>query len=205
MALGDDYATRAELAAAFRIGDADDDDQLDLAITAASQWVTQYCDRDFNQADSATARTFHAFSSGMVWVDDISTTTGLLVATDDGDDGTYETLWVSTDYQLEPLNGMVGGLTGWPYTHIRAVGESVYPTGVDRPAVQITARWGWPAVPAAVKQATLILAARLYKRRDSAEGVLAGFDFGPVRVGTRLDPDVEMLLSPYRKTTVRVG
>jgi hypothetical protein len=36
--------------------------------------------------------------------------------------------------------------------------------------------------------------------------VIGGFsDFGPVRVGTRLDPDVEQLLAPYRRIAVLVA
>ena len=206
MALGDPYITSPELAEAFRIGDSDEDIQLDLAASAASSWVTSWCGRGFNKAAEASARTFHASNSGLVWVDDIATASGLIVATDDTDDGAYETTWASTDYQLEPLNGMVDGMSGWPYTRIRAVESTTYPYTTSRPAVQVTAVWGWPAVPDAVKQATMILAARIYKRRDSAEGVLGGFgDFGPVRVGTRLDPDVEMLLSPYRKQPALVA
>ena len=64
----------------------------------------------------------------------------------------------------------------------------------------MVARW---FVSGASKLATLIQAARLFKRKESPEGVLGGNDFGIVRVGTRVDPDVEMLLAPYRY--LRVG
>lgn len=198
MALGDTYASLSELKSQFSIGDSDDDSELLIALSAASSWVTSFCGRDFNKAASATARVFYASpTASVVWVDDISSTTGLIVKTDTSGDGTFDTTWSATDYQLEPLNGVSFGLTGWPYTVIRSVGSRVWPNHA-RSGVEVTAAWGWPAVPDRVKQATLIMAARLYKRRFSPEGVLGGFDaFGPVRVGTRLDPDVEAMLSIF--------
>lgn len=200
MALGDDYATLTELKSEFDIGDADDDTELLLSLSAATTWVTGYCQRDFNAAGAATARVFYPDHSCIVNVDDISTTTGLIVKTDSGDDGTYETTWSASDYQLEPLNQVVAGVTGWPYTRIRAVDLQRFPSSSHHAPVQVTANWGWPSVPSTVKKATLIMAARFYKRRFSPEGVLGGFDaFGPVRVGSRTDPDVEALLLPYRK------
>ena len=207
MALGDPYASTAELSAIFRIGDSDDDIELDNAVKAASRWVTRWCGRDFNRAGAASTRTFRPTGRTETYVDDIATTTGLVVAVDTGDDGTYETTWVvDTDYVVTPLNGTYGGFTGWPYTGIRRVSGLYWPTLSDRAALSVTAEWGWPAVPADIKQATLIMAARLYKRRDSPEGVLGGLgDFGPVRVGSRLDPDVEMLLDPYRLTPLAVA
>jgi hypothetical protein len=61
----------------------------------------------------------------------------------------------------------------------------------------VTARWGWSAVPAAVKTATVLRAVNLFKRKDAPHGV-AGFDgFGVVRL--RQDPDVMVLLQPYAR------
>lgn len=202
MPLGDDYATTAELKSEFRITDADDDFELAAALSAASTWVTTYCDRDFNQAAAASARIFYPANCQVVNLDDVATTTSLVVKTDEGDDGTYETTWTASDYQLEPLNQMANGLTGWPYTRLRAVGSYRFPTAKVAP-VQVTAIWGWPSVPAPVRKATLLYAAALYKSRDSAEGVLSGFgDFGPIRVGTLLDNRVATLLAPFRKHPV---
>jgi hypothetical protein len=47
--------------------------------------------------------------------------------------------------------------------------------------------------PTHIEQATLIQAARLYKRRNSPEGVAGFGEMGVVRVST-LDPDVEALI-----------
>ena len=47
-----------------------------------------------------------------------------------------------------------------------------------------------------VQQAVLLLAARLYKRRQSPEGVAGWEDMGAVRIISR-DPDVERLIEQY--------
>lgn len=52
-------------------------------------------------------------------------------------------------------------------------------------------------VPAALREATLLLTSRLFRRRLSPEGVAGFGDFGAVRV-TRLDPDIETMITPYR-------
>ncbi|GGN96150.1 hypothetical protein GCM10010112_87140 [Actinoplanes lobatus] len=67
--------------------------------------------------------------------------------------------------------------------------------GFDR--VRITAEWGWPAVPADIREATKLLATRLYLRKDSPDGTAGVGEWGPVRVAAS-DPDVRALLEPFR-------
>lgn len=207
MAVGDPYVSIADVKSELAISDAVDDVEIAVAVDAASEWVTSWCGRDFNVADSVSARVFYPSTRHRVAVDDIASTSGLVVAIDQGNDATYETTVAATMYQLEPVNGLVAGRSGWPYTSVRLVQSLHFPAYADRRApVQITALWGWPSVPAAVKKATLIMASRLFKRRLSPEGILGGLEgFGAVRVGTRLDPDVEMLLAPYRRRPVLVA
>jgi hypothetical protein len=64
--------------------------------------------------------------------------------------------------------------------------------------VRITGVWGWVSIPTAVKQATILQASRIFKRNDSPLGVAGFGDMGVVRVGARLDPDVQHLVDPYR-------
>lgn len=203
MALGDPYATLFELQSYLGIPDAEDDEQLTDALASASREVEDYCHRQFNDAGSATARVYYPEHGCRVEVDDFHTTTGLVVDTDDGDDGTYETEWASTDYQLQPLNGIVDGVTGWPYREILAVESRRFPTCPKRPPVQVTARWGWAAVPAPVKQATLIVAAETFKLSTAPFGV-AGFDgFGAVRV--RDNPMAAKKLRPYVRNPLLIA
>lgn len=210
MAITNGYITLAELKSYMKpsIGDSSDDTELEYAVEAASRMIDQHCRRRFYADTSATARTYRAEWVDKIYVDDISTLTGLLVSTDTTDNGTFDRSWtVSTDFEMEPLQAIGPGGETWAYTTIRAVGTSYrFPTGGRRPRVQVTATWGWPAVPDAVRQACFVQSARLFRRAGSPEGVIGGFvsDVGPIRVGTRLDPDVAMLLTGYVANPVRV-
>lgn len=52
-------------------------------------------------------------------------------------------------------------------------------------------------VPDNLAEACRMLTSRLFRRRLSPEGVASFGDFGAVRV-TRVDPDIEMLITPNR-------
>jgi hypothetical protein len=170
------------------------DDLIEAAISAAEKAIDNTCGRTFAVSGSATARVFAPnerrvlIEDGEVLiVDDIGSLTDLAV--ESGSGGSYSAVSAST-YEAWPL----GALTrGWPVTALLALG-GCWPTGTGR--VRVTARWGWPSVPADVTQATLLLATRLYRRKDSPEGVIGSADFGLLRVTNR-DPDVRALLEPY--------
>ncbi len=48
---------------------------------------------------------------------------------------------------------------------------------------------------ALAESVALLTAARLYRRKDSPEGIIGSNDFGTVRV-TRFDPDIESMAAP---------
>lgn len=199
MAITNGYCTLAEVKAALRIPNADtvDDSLLETAVESASRLVDGYANRNFYSAGSAV-RYFSADSTYVCEIDDLISLTSLETSADL--DGTFDETWTSADYQLEPLNGKVDGLSGWPSTRIRAVGDLYFATNIGEAGVKVTGVWGWSAVPTAVKQATVIQASRIFKRLDSPLGVLSAPDLGYIRVGTRLDPDVQQLVEPYRMT-----
>jgi hypothetical protein len=174
---------------------------LERAINSASRAVDDWCGRRFWQDASVQVRTYRPEESCSVRVDDISTATGLLVKTDAGDDGTYETSWtIGTDFQLEPLNASAdGGAYAWQ--ELVAIGSKRFPLRVRRPALQVTAKFGWSAVPDEVAQATVLRSVALFKRKESPQGVAGFGDFGAIRIG-RQDPDVIALLSPFQRVMV---
>lgn len=183
MALGDPYITKTELAAYLGVSRDDKDQLLSDACDSASAWVNDQCQRDFNQETTATARVYEATSWTRLDVDDFYTTTGLIVAVDDSDNGTYATTWtLATDYTLKPFNGIEAGQVGFPYRQIVAVGSRSWPCRTGRPRVQVTAKWGWTEVPQSVIQAATIYAAELYKLKDAPLGVAASTEFGPLSV-----------------------
>lgn len=193
------YASLAEFRAWAAIDDSYDDDTLTLALDTASQKVDDHCGRTFVQDTVVTVRTLQAkdlcrliLEPGM----DISTATGLIVKTDDNDDGTFETTWaIGTDFELASSGYGYNAQSGWPWTQIVAVGSRYWPIYTNRRAVQITAKFGWAAVPAPVKQATLIIAAEQWKLKDAPFGVAGFGEFGPLRV--RDNPMAATLLKKY--------
>jgi hypothetical protein len=195
----------ADLKSALSITAASNDRALELAIESASRLIEQHCGRKFTADTAATARTFDPADGFRCQVDDISTTSGLVIRTDENDDGTFETLWSAADYVLEPLNGIVDAQP-WPYTRIRAVDSLYFPVATARPSVQVTARWGWPGgVPAPVEQAALIQAAMTYKSIDAPFGVAGFGEIGTMRLTRRLHPTAEILVEPYRIMPLAVG
>lgn len=194
MAIVNGYCSLAEVKASARITDNVDDAMLELAVESASRLVDSYTQRYFYNAGTAT-RLFAPLDSYVTEIDDLITLTTL--QTSDGE--TFGTTWAAKDYQLEPLNGVVDGLTGYPATRVRAVDDFIFTYLDGEATVKITGVWGFSAVPTAIKQATVIQAARIFKRNDSPLGIAGFGEMGAVRVGTQLDPDVKQLIEPYRK------
>lgn len=192
MTITNGYATLAELKTALRINDYIDDDALERAVEGASRRIDGVCDRRFYLDATATARTYYASTAWYCPVDDIGTTTGLVVKTDTDGSGTYGTTWSATDYELAPLNNLAKGA---PVTSIRGVGQ-MFPTHTSPAPVQVTAKWGWPEVPHAIREATILLAGRMFKRTDSLLGVAGGAGDFVVPV-MRFDSDIEELVAPY--------
>lgn len=199
MAITDGYATLSDVKAALRITDTVDDSLLEISIEAASREIDGWCERVFTS--STATRIYRPTDVFTVEVDDLQSITTL--KTDSDGSGTFDVTWESTDYQLNPLNGIAGGITT-PYTQVRAIGEYLFPiyeprnVNSNEASVQITGVWGWPSIPTAVKQACIILSMRQFKRYDSPTGVMGFGDLGVMRVG-RVDPDVEKLLMPFRR------
>jgi hypothetical protein len=193
MAITNGYATLLDVKAALRITDGIDDSLLETAIESASRMIDGFTARTFYNAGTAV-RNFAATDDLNLIIDDAITITEVASTDEIGD--SY-TIWKPTDFQLEPVNARADGLYS-PYTGIRAVNDYAWPVVDQQALCRITGTWGWPAVPTAVKQATIIQSSRLFKRLDSPLGVAGFGDMGAIRVGRYLDPDVEQLLMPYR-------
>ena len=199
MAITNGYATLSDVKAALRITDTVDDSLLEISIEAASREIDGWCERVFTS--STATRIYRPTDVFTVDVDDLQSITTL--KTDSDGSGVFDVTWESTDYQLNPLNGLAGGIST-PYTQVRAIGQYLFPiyeprnVNSNEASIQITGVWGWASIPTAVKQACIILSMRQFKRYDSPTGVMGFGDLGVMRVG-RVDPDVEKLLMPFRR------
>lgn len=195
MSLTNAYCTLNQVKGSLRIpvSDTVDDALLTLAINSASRDIDQATERQFFQT-SAT-RIYTPQDSYITNTDDIVSVTSIKTST--GADSVFDTTWKATDYQLEPLNGITGGISV-PFNSIRAVGDFTFPISGGEATVQVTGVFGFASVPVAIEQATVLLAARIFKRNDSPGGVMGFGDIGVVRV-SRIDPDIDRLIMPYKK------
>ena len=187
------YATLIQLKSAIGIADGIDDPMLEMAIESASRQIDSYTERYFYNGGTAV-KLFAPLDNYVCATEDFIT----LSKVETSEDGeSYDTEWAATDWQAEPLNGRAGGLVT-SYTQIRAIEDYLFPYRNGEATVRLTGTWGWSAVPIAITQATIILASRIFKRLDSPLGIISN-DLGSMRVGFRLDPDVQHLIDPYRK------
>lgn len=195
MAISNGYCTLADVKAALRITDSVDDALIENAVEAASRRIDGECSRRFYADASATARTYAANRYDILHTDDISTTTGLVVKVDADADGTFETtLTAGTDFQLSPANALAQSK---PITSMMAIDAAWPVAGNGRTLVEVTAKWGWPAVPDVIREAAVLLAARHFRRLDSPLGVAGFGDLGAIIV-RRIDPDVAAMIAPFR-------
>ncbi|MDT0306868.1 phage gp6-like head-tail connector protein [Streptomyces sp. DSM 44917] len=191
--MANEYADLAALKGTLNIETADTtaDAALNRALTAASRSIDRTCGRRFWLDPAPVARTYRLRGrllceddGELLLTDDIGSATGLVVETGSGSTWTtaagWETAPENAAVEGRPVTGLLrtGGTWGWDHTSAR---------------VRVTARWGWPQVPDEVVQATLIQAARLYRRKDSPEGVTGSAEWGVVRLSRR-DPDVWALI-----------
>lgn len=185
------YATIAELQERLT-SRAEATSAVSSALAAASTAVETYCHRVFTLDAAASARVYVPTSIRMVLVDDIGAASPTVAIGTDG--VTFPT--AVADVWFGPDNALARGR---PIEDIRS--NWLFPMlSIPRPTVQVTARWGWPSVPDDVREAVLLLASRLYTRRDSPTGVAGFGDMGVVRV-TSADADVAAMLGQYVRST----
>lgn len=179
------YGTVEQLAAHLGIPagvSREDATSLDLALRAASAAVDQFCGRRFTAATAPTARVFRG-GSDHVQIEDVTAVTLIETSADQVSWSTLTGSW------WEPLNAAADGV---PFNVLCA--SQPLPEWV-----RVTGLFGWPSVPPEVQQATLIKAARLWKRKDSPTGIAEGLEgFGSTYVSRKEDGDVVILLSPLR-------
>lgn len=176
------------------------DELLVGALMGASRAIDRTTGRHaggFSLAGTASARTFRPHGRVVndcdgqrLLVDEIGSSGSLAVEVGTAG-GTYTALSASA-YETGPENALT---IGEPVSWLLMLNSwwAVSPTT----RIRVTARWGWPAVPDQIVQATLMLAARYFNRKNSPDGLIVGpQDWGSIRI-TRSDPDVAALIGPY--------
>lgn len=194
MAITNGYCTLNQIKAAVRLTDALDDALLEMAVESASRMIDAECDRNFYSAGTAT-RDFVPNDSYVVDTDDL--TSIVTVKLDDAGELTFPITLAVSDYQTEPVNQKVSG-NAFPITRLRMIGDHLLPVWGKQATVRIEGVYGFTPTPIQVVQATVIQASRIFKRLDSPLGVAGFGDMGAIRVG-KVDPDVAMLIRPFKK------
>ncbi len=165
------------------------------ALTVASRLIDKSTGRQFgvttSEARYYTAKYDKRRLKYVIDVDDLQATP--TIAVDAAGALTYTT--AVTDFRVLPANATARGV---PVTRIEFGSTATTSTAVD--AFKVTATWGWTAVPQTIKTATLLQASRIAKRRDAPFGVAGSPDLGnEMRLLAKLDPDVEVMVSAYRR------
>ena len=196
MALTNAYCTLSDLKTSLAIEDITDDTALEAALLTSSRMIDDYTGRFFYK-DGTNAAPVVRYYTAQDWytcnVDDFVSLTQ--IATDDNFDQLYTTIWQSDDYMVEPVNNP---RRGWPLSRLLAIDSYIFPYNLPQ-SVKVTAVWGWPSIPAEIQMAAKLQASRLFIRRQSPFGIAGTPDLGTVRLSSRLDPDVEALIRPFRK------
>lgn len=213
-----DYCTIAEIKAAIeaKSTDATRDTVLTALVTAASRAIDNYCNRPdgFVAVSVASARIYAGEGRSWQRIDECTEIT--LVAVKDIPTDTTYTSWAAADWIAFSGDPERPNFNQTPYAAIMcsASGDySIFTSGFFTtkqgfrpdpdydfkrgvPTVQITAKWGYATtVPAPIKQATITLAARWWKRGEAAwSDALASGELGMLLYRKELDPDVKLLL-----------
>lgn len=168
-----------------------DDDDLTAVLTSAEDAVDSYCGRSFDVAGSGSARVYVPTGTDVLYIHDATTVTAV---TDDG-----ATLTSGTDFQKEPLNGLVGAMSV-PFYRLRRL-ENVW-SGTHEATISVTATWGWSATPERVKQATKMLAKELLEARNNKSGYV---ELGDMAARALTHPKFAMLLDRLRRVDMTTG
>ena len=193
MAITNGYTTGSAVKQALGIIDSASDAEIDLVIESVSRMIDDYTGRFFYSA--GTVVSYYTPDKPLsLEIDDISSVVSL--QTDDAGDQQFGTTWGTADYVLEPFNA---AQTGRPYTALQATtnGARSFPVDTVR-GVKLTAVRGFPAVPKPIVTATQLQCGRIFNRRNTPFGIAGTLETGQMRLLSRLDPDVEQLVRPYR-------
>lgn len=181
------------------------------AISAASTAVRAYADRDFtlNTSALATTRTFEYDESGYIDIDDAQAVTGVVVSFAYGGSITLSTYqWQAYPYNA-PIKDSI--LVYYPefFPGSREMG---FTYNLDRyegtigppPTLDVTAVWGWPAIPEDVQQATVWTAAAFAEdaRQITSESIEGFSRSMNVLAPTALPLRARDLLDQYRRVVV---
>jgi len=196
VAVTDPYATAAEYRDRVDKTDTGDDATILAQLTTVSRFLDLRLRRFFTQDAAAAVRTFDGNGEALLWLPaDIATTTGLVVKVDLNEDYDFtdsgETLTINTHFWVGPADADKGPEPR-PYECLEVVPNNglfdVWPD--QKRVVQVTAKFGWPAVPGGIKERTIDLTRQM---RDVLEAG-ATMTLQSIDTALPLSPQLRLLL-----------
>lgn len=206
MALGDAYATAAEYRAVTQKSDTTQDADILVDLLAVSRYLEHRLERFFGVDTGDVSRIYVAPQGGPeLRVDDMSTTPTTIII-DLNNDGSFESsdAFSSGDFELLPRNAPKEP-EAQPYRVIRLTPWGTRGSFAEGQRVQVTGKFGWPAVPNGVQRATIHLTALLRLETPRATNQIAPMgDVGTLIATSRPAQDiVQRLVEGYGR--IRYG
>lgn len=216
------YASTTELSTQTGIDLTKYTAHVEPLLDAVSASINLTCNRrdGFVSDATASARTYTGSGQSIQMIDECTAITAVAVKRS-LTDNTY-TAWTVTDWlafggsykrpdfnvlsydEPRPYTGIMIAING-DYSNFTSgltnTGREGFPPldtfqMIGQPTVQVTAKWGYAVtVPNVIKQATLIHAARFFKRSQAQwADALANLDFGELMIVKKSDPVYDMLI-----------
>lgn len=162
MAIADPYVNAPEYRDGINQDDTSEDTEIDIFLAAMSRIVEKKTGRVFNKVGSAIVRNIDARGGRRLWLPDFATVTGLVVKVDSTGDFTYDkTLTITTDFFVGPNDALTATLTPEElpgrFLELNPNGTVVGAWPDRFRSVEVTADWGWPVVPDAIKKGVIAL------------------------------------------------
>jgi hypothetical protein len=188
----------AEFKSAIQRGTAEDDAddaELQRALDAATAWIESDagCGRVFRLSASVDKVYDPCYPRRLDVLDAVTVTA---VALDLNSDRTYSQVLDADDWEFYPYIPPTDG-TRYQALLTRPLAAYAFQPGV---LTKVTGTFGYVVagdVPVDVKQATILLAARWFRRPEAPFGVVQSVEFGTFGRLPDQDPDIKTLLGPY--------
>ena len=188
---------------------------VERLLLAASAAIDRHCNRPlgFLALAVATVKVYPGTGYAYQLIDECTEVSEVAVK-DSVSDTTY-TAWTTDDWDACTGDYNYPDFNSTPYTMLVCTPNgdySVFTSGKysyrwQAPTVQVTAKWGYATtVPYQIKEATIMQAARWYKRLQGAmSDALASGELGRLMYVQELDPDIVMILKRGRFVHPAVG
>ena len=209
MAISDAYATVAEYRQrTSKTGPSDDDAVILLQLKAVSRYIEHFLGRFFNVDASDVTRLFRVGDRGTVsnirarkilTIDDLSAVpTSIKIDEDNDGDFTDETALAASDFFLLPRNALLGP-EAEPFQAIELTPWGDNPSWPEGLWVEVIGKFGWPAVPEAIKQATVDVTAILKLDSPRATNRIVDDMTGSIEASPQAHGIVKGLQVVYRR------